>query len=44
MKKMCYIIPSLFIFLLVGCQNDIPEPETKDISFQMNEASTSIRL
>lgn len=38
MKKMCYIISLLFLFLLVGCQNDIPEPETKDTSFQMNEA------
>ncbi|MCQ6275145.1 hypothetical protein JMM81_09240 [Bacillus sp. V3B] len=38
MKKMYYIMPLLLLSLLVGCQNDIPEPETKDISFQLDKA------
>jgi hypothetical protein len=38
MKKMGCIMPLLLLFLLAGCQNDLPEPETKDISFQLEEA------
>lgn len=38
MRKIGYIMPLLLLFLLVGCQKDIPEPETKELSFRLEEA------
>lgn len=38
MKKKSYLMSLLVLFLLAGCQNDLPEPETKDVSFQLEQA------
>ncbi|WP_394232638.1 hypothetical protein [Niallia oryzisoli] len=38
MKKMHGLIVLLLLLPLAACQKDIPEPETKDVSFYLNEA------
>jgi hypothetical protein len=38
MKKLRVIVPLFFLLLMVACQKDIPEPQTKDTSFQSTKA------
>ena len=38
MKTLRFMVPIFFTIFMVACQKEIPEPETKDISFHSDEA------